>query len=135
MIEARKSVENDHKDDHEVSVNLFMLFDGCPKNATLYPIQDGLDSNLHKVVLTWKTAYFYFDGDVYDIAFLFTVIKLARCGAILQVIKNVLVCRYCGEEEDVNDGELVPFPLMMKGMYPVPLCFSARILLDIGTLR
>jgi hypothetical protein len=35
----------------------------------------------------------------------------------------------------VNEGKLVPFPSMMKGKCPVPLCFPARVVSDIETLR
>jgi hypothetical protein len=84
IIEARKSVEKDHEDDHVVTVTLFMPFDEWPKNTTLYPIKDGLGKNLHKVVLSSKTVYFFSDQDVYAIAFLFTVIELSRPNAILQ---------------------------------------------------
>jgi hypothetical protein len=112
-----------------------MPFDEWPKNTTLYPIKDGLGKNLHKVVLTSKTVYFYFDRDVYDIAFLFTVIQLSRHRAILQGIENVFVCRYYDDEEEVNDGELVPFPWMMKGKCSVLLCFLAQLFSDIETLQ
>jgi hypothetical protein len=135
IVEARKSVEEDHKDDHKVSVNLFIPFNKWPKSTTLYPIKDGLGKNLQEVVLTSKTAYFYFDRDVYDIGFLFTVMELSRRGAILQGIENVFVCRYYDDEEEVKDGELVPFPSMMKETCPVPVCFLARVFLDIETLR
>jgi hypothetical protein len=66
---------------------------------------------------------------------LFTAVKLSRWGAILQGIENIFVCRYYDDEEEVNEGELVPFPLMMKEKCPVPLCFPARGFLDIETLR
>jgi hypothetical protein len=110
-----------------VKVNLFIPFDEWPKNTTLYPIKDGFGKNLHEVVLTSNIVLFYFDRDVYDIAFLFTVVELSRRGAILQGIKNVFVCRYYDDEEEVNEGELVPFTSMMKWKCPVPLCFPARV--------
>ncbi len=136
IIEATKAVEKDHEDDHEVKVNLFISFGERPKHTTLYPIKDGLGKNLHEVVLSSNTVLFYFDRDVYDIAFLFTAVKLSRRGAILQGIENVFVCRYYYDyEEEVNEGELVPFPSMTKGKCSVPLCFPARVFSDIETLR
>jgi hypothetical protein len=61
---------------------------------------------------------------------LFTVVKLSRWGPILQGIENVFVCGYYDDKE-VNEGDLVPFPSMMKGKCPVPLCFPARVFSDI----
>jgi hypothetical protein len=105
IVEARKSVEEDHTDDHEVTVNLFLYFDEWPKNTTLYAIKDGLGKNLQEVVLISKTADFHFDRDVYDIAFMFTTFELSRRGAILQGIENVFVCQYYDDEEEVQDGQ------------------------------
>jgi hypothetical protein len=60
--------------------------------------------------------------------------ELSRRGAILQGIDHVFVCRYYDEEEEVNDGQIIPFPLMMKQKCRVPLCFLAKLFLDIETL-
>jgi hypothetical protein len=66
---------------------------------------------------------------------MFTTFELSRRGAVLQGIENVFVCRYYNDKEEVQDGELVPFPSMIKEKCPVPLCFLARVFLDIETLR
>jgi hypothetical protein len=78
-------------------------------------------------------GYFYFNCDAFDIAFVFTIMELSRLGAILQGIDNLFVCRYYDDEEEVNDGQIVPFPLMMK--QNIPPCFLASFFLDIETLR
>jgi hypothetical protein len=131
IINARKVAD----DDHEVTVNVYIHFDDWPPNATLYPIKEGSGKNLHEVVLSSKTSLFIFDRDVYDIAFIFTTFELSKRGAILQGIDNVFVSRYYDDEAEVQDGELVPFPSMIKGRCPVPQCFLARVFLDIETLR
>ena len=128
-------MEDDHADDHVVKVNIFISFEEWPSHTALYPTKDGLGKNLQEVVLTSKTAEFHFDRDVYDIAFVFTTPELTRRGAILQGIDNVFICRFYEDAEEVHDGELVPFPSMMKEQCPVPQCFLARVFLDIEALR
>jgi hypothetical protein len=132
IIKACKAPD---EDDFEVTVNVFRPFGAWPPRKTLFPIKEGLGKNLQEVVLTSRTATFYFDRDVFDVAFMFTTMELSKRGAILQGIDNVFVCRYHDNEEVVKDGELVPFPSMMKGYCPVPQCFIARLFLDIEALR
>ena len=131
IVSAKKAVD----EDHVVTVNIFLFFDKWPASSTLYPIKDGLGKNLQEVVLTSDTADFHFDRDVYDIAFMFTTDELARRGAILQGIDNVFVCRYYNDEKEVQDGELFPFPSMIKEECPVPQCLLARVFLDVEALR
>jgi hypothetical protein len=134
IVAARKIVEEDENEDYVVTVNLFLSFDEWPSNKNLYPVEEGLGKNLQEVVLTSKTAEYYFDRDVYDIAFVFTTFELSRRGATLQGIDNVFVCRYYDDVEEVDDGELVPFPSMLEELCPVPQCFLARVFLDIERL-
>jgi hypothetical protein len=109
IIDARKA----GKDDHKVTVNVFCPFKEWPPNTTLYPIKEGLGTDLHEVVLTSKTSKFHFDQDVYNIAFIFTTFKLSKHGAILQGINNVFICRSYDDKEEVKDGELIPFLSMI----------------------
>jgi hypothetical protein len=132
IIKACKAADEDN---FEVPVNVFCPFDAWPPRKPLFPIKEGLGKNLQEVVLTSETANFYFDHDVFDVAFMFTTMELSKCGAILQGIDNVFVCCYCNNEEVVKDGELVPFPSMMKGYCPVPQCFISHLFLDFEALR
>jgi hypothetical protein len=92
IVSARKSVEEDDKEDHAVTVNLFLSFDEWPGSTTMFPIEDGMGKNLQEAVLTCKTAEFHFDRDVDDIAFLFTTFELVRRGAILIGKENLGLC-------------------------------------------
>jgi hypothetical protein len=78
-----------------VTVNLFMPFDEWPKNTTLYPIKDGLGKNLHEVVLTSRTVYFFFIG-------------MSTTSLSCSLSSNSLEAE---PSYKVNDGELVPFPI------------------------
>jgi hypothetical protein len=83
IVKATKSVDQDQddKEDHAVTVNLFLSFDEWPPKTTLHPIKEVLGKNLHEVVLTSHTCEFLFDRDVCDIGFVFTTFELARRGA------------------------------------------------------
>jgi hypothetical protein len=54
---------------------------------------------------------------------------------ILQGMDDVFVCRCHHDQEEIQDGELVPFPSMFKGVCPVVQCFAARVFTDVETLR
>jgi hypothetical protein len=92
-----------------------------------------LGKNLQEVVLTSKLAEFHFDQDMCDTAFMFTTSKLSQRGAVLQGMDNVFVCRHHQDGNEVQDGELVPFPSMINKC-PVPHCFIARVFSDVEML-
>jgi hypothetical protein len=133
IAEARKSVEEDHEEDHAVTVNVFLSFRKWPNNEKLCPIKDGLGKNPQEAVLTSETADFHFDRDVCDLAFVFATFELTSRGAILQGIENVFVCCCHDNEEEAKDGELIPFPSMIEGECLVPQCFLARVSSDVET--
>ncbi len=65
---------------------------------------------------------------------MFATSELSRRGAVLQGIDNVFVCCYYQDGNEVQDGELVPFPSMIKEKCPVRQCFLVQVFLDIETL-
>ena len=123
IIEATKADE----DDYEVKVNIFIPFDNWKLHQNHFAIGEGIAKGLQEVILTTEISKFLFDRDVEDVAFVFTPEQLEEYGAILQGIDNVFVCRYYDNEEEVKDGDIVPFPSMIKAECPVPRCFLSRL--------